>query len=352
LIRYISTYGLIACAFLLSSLAIAQDQTIGSRGHCVIPEVEYWSLPESESGVVPINVEFFFLDLVEISDKLGRFSPSFVISFIWKDPRLQAASASSSAGACSSHLSEIWHPHFIFVNAAESADDREPMVEIYPDGRVVYSKRVTRQFTLDFDLRKFPFDQQVLTIEIASLLYGPNDVDFIATESGTDMHENSALQGWQLGEISSLPVEPIVTLNSAHATFAYAMTVQRQSDFYFWRLFFPLLLITLMSWSVFWLEPSQLGAQIAVATSAIFTLMAFLVSLGDVLPSVSYLSVADKIVVAATILVFLAFGESIVTGTLVQQNRAALARSIDQVGRWIYLALVVIVMMTTYYFYS
>ena len=47
------------------------------------------------------------------------------------------------------------------------------------------------------------------------------------------------------------------------------------------------------------------------------------------------------------ILVFIAFGESIVTGTLVQRDRLELANSIDRVGRWLYLLLVITIFAFT-----
>jgi hypothetical protein len=101
-----------------------------------------------------------------------------------------------------------------------------------------------------------------------------------------------------------------------------------------------------MAWSVFWLEPSHLSSQIGVATGAVFSLMAFLVSQNQILPTVSYLSIADRLIVACVLLVFIAFGESIVTGTLAQQNRLKLARSIDKVGRWAYLTFMLILLVT------
>ena len=330
--RYLIVFGIMAFASVAPSMAIAQNDEGSTAGQCVIPDMKFWSLPESDSGAVPVNVELYLLDLVEINDKDGQFLPKFVMVLSWQDPRLKSLGGAGSDDVCITQLSEIWHPHFIFVNAAESVNNYDGLVEIHVDGRVVYSKPVTRRFTLNFDLRRFPFDDQILTVELASRLYGPDELTLLANESGTDIVDTANIQGWRLLNINVSTDRAIVTANSSYAAMEFSILVQRHSNFYFWRLFFPLLMITLMSWSVFWLEPTQLGSQIAVATGAVFSLMAFLVSLGEILPTVTYLSIADRIIVANMILIFVAFGESIVTGTLVQRNHTELARSYWTLG--------------------
>ena len=94
-----------------------------------------------------------------------------------------------------------------------------------------------------------------------------------------------------------------------------------------------------MAWGVFWLDPAFLPSQINLATGSVFTLMAFLISLGYMLPSISYLSIADKLIVASVILVFLAFGEAVLTGYLTQNEKVEAARNLDRHSRWLYLVL-------------
>ena len=173
------------------------------------------------------------------------------------------------------------------------------------------------------------------------MLYGPEDVMFAASEAGTEIMAGAKILGWKVSRLeASIPEQPIITKTSRHSSLSYAVHVKRESGYYFWRLIFPLLLITMMAWSVFWLKPSQLEPQVTVATGAIFSLMAFLVSQGRVLPAVSYISVADRIIVGCVVLVFAAFGEAVLTGALSQAGRDKLARAIDRVGRWVYLSAV------------
>ena len=38
--------------------------------------------------------------------------------------------------------------------------------------------------------------------------------------------------------------------------------LKRRSDFYIWKVVVPMLLVVLMSWSVFWIDPVNIGAQL------------------------------------------------------------------------------------------
>ena len=80
----------------------------------------------------------------------------------------------------------------------------------------------------------------------------------------------------------------------------------------------------------------------SVATGAMFSLMALLVSQGQILPTVFYLSNADVPIVNSLILVSVAIGGSILTGILAQSGKSDLAMSIDRYRRRVYFLLTVI----------
>ena len=323
-----------------------QMPDVGQAGsRCAIPDTNFWSPPTTGAGVVDVSVEFFLLDIIEIDDRRNRFKLDFTLNFQWADTRLELMAERGEA--CTALLSEIWHPHFLFVNSIEEMGVYDGLVEVFAGGSVIYSKRFTREFTANMDLRHFPYDTQLLEVEIASMLYGPNDVRFAAKEDSIGALDGVSIPGWQITQLdSSVPEQPIKTKTSSHSSLSYVVHVEREYGYYLWRLVFPLIMITLMAWSVFWLEPSQLAPQITVATGAIFSLMAFLVSQGQILPTVSYISMADRLIVACVALVFLAFGEAVLTGSLSQAGKISLARKIDQVGRWAYLSAVVILVVS------
>jgi gamma-aminobutyric acid receptor subunit beta len=119
-------------------------------------------------------------------------------------------------------------------------------------------------------------------------------------------------------------------------------TAVRNGLFFTWKLFVPLGLIVMMAYTVFWLDPTLLSTQIAIATSTVFTLIAYNFALSNILPQVSYLTRADVYLLGSMLLVFSALGEAVVTGVLARNEKnLALARRIDVIARYVYPALFV-----------
>ena len=111
-----------------------------------------------------------------------------------------------------------------------------------------------------------------------------------------------------------------------------------------------LLMIVLMAWAVFWIDPSAIGPQIGLSTATIFTLIAFRFSLGFQLPKVSYFTRMDKFVFASTVLVFLALGAAIATSRLASQGNKELANRIEKWAKIIYLGIFAIIIIFTLVF--
>lgn len=91
-----------------------------------------------------------------------------------------------------------------------------------------------------------------------------------------------------------------------------------------------------MSWAVFWIPPGQLAVQIAVASTSMLTLIAFLFALGTTLPPVPYLTQMDHFIYGSVVLVFLAFTEAIVTAAASVRGYPKQAERIDRWARWLF----------------
>ncbi len=84
-----------------------------------------------------------------------------------------------------------------------------------------------------------------------------------------------------------------------------------------------------MSWAAFWIDTTNIGAQIGVATSSMLTLIAYRFMIGTLLPRVSYLTRLDIFILGSTVLVFLTLLEVIVISVLVRAEHLAAARRMD-----------------------
>ena len=77
------------------------------------------------------------------------------------------------------------------------------------------------------------------------------------------------------------------------STFVVSMDTERKSLFMVRLVIVPLLLIVMLSWSVFWMDQSSLGDRISVSFIGILTVVAYQIVLSEILPRISYLTLMN-----------------------------------------------------------
>ena len=132
----------------------------------------------------------------------------------------------------------------------------------------------------------------------------------------------------------------------ADASFAFVFVAKRKLGFYIWKIILPLILIVMMSWIVFWINPEQFALQIGVSTTSMLTLIAYRFVMVELLPNISYLTRIDYFIIGSTLLVFLALIQAVVTAVLAESKKNTQAKRIDYWCRGIFPLLFV----TMFYF--
>jgi hypothetical protein len=103
---------------------------------------------------------------------------------------------------------------------------------------------------------------------------------------------------------------------------------------YIAKVIVPLLLIVMMSWAAFWLDPTMGSTQASIAVTSMLTLIAYRSAVGVETPRLPYLTDLDAFILVSSVLVLLTLIEVIVTTTLTAGGRAELARKIDHHCRY------------------
>ena len=321
---------------LLPPVAIGQ-----TREDLASAQDERGARPDPEGTPTEITVGLYFLDVAQIDDVAQDFAADVVIRAAWTDPRLADPEAPPTRVL---PLAQTWNPEVGFLNRRAIDLVLPETVRVDPAGHVVYVQRALATFASPLDLRRFPGDEQELGVQLVSYRYAPEELDLRVDSTMTGRREAFSITGWQL-ELGAADAEPLVLpgMDLARAGITFRLRAQREQTYYLLTLFIPLVLIALMAWCVFWIDPSLLPSQIAISTSSVFTLIAFRFSVSFSLPRISYLTVADQFMLSITLLVFTALGQAVLTGRLAKSGKEVLARSLDRGGRWIYLASLTIV---------
>ncbi|MEE9576217.1 MAG: hypothetical protein V3W35_02300 [Gemmatimonadota bacterium] len=321
-----------AGAWLLLSSALP---ALAIQGDCLVPPELTLSRPDPEGVPTEMTVGAYLLDLHDINDAEQTFSADFFFVMAWRDERLLNVEGRSLAG-CRLPMESIWAPRLVIVNERTTSKSFEDHIYVGLDGHLEYSQRFRGVFTNRLDLRDFPMDRQTLSIRVVLGRTRAEDVTFVQDER-TGFAEEFSIADWTVTG-SSVGYEPfrLPTVDQYFPQVTYRVEVRRNRAYYAQKVFLPLILIICMSWAVFWIDPKLVPPQIGISTSAVLTLIAFLFSLAYTLPRLSYLTRADRFVMGATVLVFFAFGEALLSTGLAGRGREALALRIDRRSRIVF----------------
>jgi hypothetical protein len=314
--------------FITATLLCLSQSVFATNADCKFPEAAEQSRPGAEQGPTAVSVAVYLLDIPDIDDADQSFIADVFLRFTWEDPRLVHA----RQAPCIVSLDEVWHPRLILLNQRKVEKQLSDGVQVSTDGSVVYRQRFYGTFSLQSDLRNFPFDQQNLPISVVARLPA-EEVVLIPDPSIFGIAEKISVANWLIGtpvsESGKLSVAPG---NPELARFDIHFPAQRNSDYYVWKIFLPMSLVIFMAWTVFWVSPQQ-PIRLSISATSMLTLIAFRLAVSGSLPPIPYLTELDLFTIGSTALVFAALVETVVTTALWDQEHLDLALRINSWSR-------------------
>ena len=324
-------------ALTISSVVFAAPPLPLADDPCFIPPMLSHSPPTTNALPVPVRIGVLVIDVVEINDVTESFTADLKVRVRWKDPRLSASALGHSLEHCRLSIEDIWNADIQPINQRGTVHKGKLQLAVASDGTVSVVTRVYTILSNPLDMHDFPFDTQNLRVKFASMKYNPDEVTFVTDQERTGRLEGLSIPGWRIiDNFSDDTVPPLQGAVRQHPRFNHVIAIDRQSSYYVWKFIVPLCFIVFMASGVFWLNPAGVQTQVGVGTASVFTLIAFILGLRTVLPRVPYLTRMDQLVFSATVLVFFALLEVIITSRLAQQGRTELAKTIDRYARWMY----------------
>lgn len=301
-------------------------------GAVAVPARGDFTRPAPEQGPTRVTLLVYFLDVTEIHSAEQSYTANVYLEARWRDERL----AHPGATPVRKDLEAVWNPRLQIVNRRNLANTFPDAVEIGPKGDVIYRQRVWGDFSQPLDLRDFPMDRQVYTIQIVAAGYAKEEVELVPDPEITyGIAKVLSLPDWKVEEwnAETMPLRSLRDKQRMLSLAEFSFTARRESGYYVYKIIIPLLLIVAMSWVVFWIDPKEGGIQIGVSMTAMLTLIAYRFAVGADLPKVAYMTRMDKFLFGATVLVFATLVEVIITSTLARGERLELARRIDRWSR-------------------
>jgi len=119
-----------------------------------------------------------------------------------------------------------------------------------------------------------------------------------------------------------------------YATFA--VHARRHVSFHVARFFLPLLLIVVIAFGQFWIDPEDLNSQLTVGITCLLAVIALQFAEGSNLPDVAYLTFADRVYVLSYVAITASILEAYYTNALVRVGKRDLALRVDRASRGLF----------------
>jgi hypothetical protein len=292
-----------------------------------------------------VEVKVLLLDIQEIDSVSQNFTASLVIVLRWRDSGL----AHNGPDPISLPLDDIWFPNIQILNQQKLVSTLPRAVEIHSDGEVVYRQRVWGSFSQPLHLQEFPFDAQRLQVILAKVSLSTESVNLIASPT-SGISKSLTMPDWEVTGWDFVASNHSIDDESPPVQgMTLSLDVKRDTSFFIYKVILPLILIVMMSWLVFWIDPSMAASQISVSVTAMLTMIAYRFALAGMMPRLAFLTILDHFVLVSTLVVFLSMIEVVYTAHLSANNQLEKARNVDRKARWIVPLIYIVLTAQTFY---
>ena len=302
--------------------------------------------PPPGSAPVRVRARFVLNDLNEINEGSETFEFAGTLTLIWNDPR-QAFDPSATGtnekvyqGAYQvNEVSTGWYPQVVLVNESGLYQKSGSVLRIKPDGTSTLVETINAIAESEVDMTRFPFDNHRLQAVFQVLNFNENEVRLEIEWVDESSWASARLPQWRIRQVSrSIETRPSSSAGRMEPSSALvvSLAVERRPFYAIRLVVFPLMIIVLLSFSVFWMDRSSLGDRISVSFIGVLTGVAYLLVTSDQLPHISYVTLMHGFVnlsfmtMSATVVINLVVGGLDKRGEFERGNR------IDRRCRWIF----------------
>ena len=301
-------------------------------------------LPE-QAGPLVVEAHFDFYDINEINDGAETFEFTGVLTLKWKDPRIAFDPAVDGVNEKIyqgdyqfNELATGWYPQVVLVNEAGNFEMGGVILRVEPDGTSTLVQTLDATAEVEFNMSRYPFDKHQLKAIFAVLGYDKNEVLMQVQKDGPgpSAGETRVPQWIVTGVGESVQERPASYAGSLgiSSTFVVSVDAMRMPFFVMRLVVFPLVVIVLLSFTVFWMDRSSLGDRINVSFIGILTGVAYILVTSDQLPHISYVTLMHGFLNASFLTMCATVVANLVVGGFDKQGKYETGDRIDRTCRW------------------
>lgn len=304
---------------------------------------EHFALPPNADGPVLADMGLYIEEIPTINEIDNTFTVEGLMDLVWCDPRLKYEDQGQGAYElfleedAQEKLNTIWWPDITFANEVSPREIANEELVIHENGTVEYREKFTVVLEARYDLYKFPFDKQTLEVEIESFAWDERFLQLHIEEQFVGFSNEFEIPEWRTDKVSTR-VEDVMEVGDRNPFSEFLMTINvtRQFGFYIWKVLFPLIILVVMCFAVFWMDDESLSSRLGVGFTGVLTVVAYQFIATGSLPKVPYMTLMDVYVAFSFIVMVLSIFQSIWVSGYNKDGKQELALRIDKVSRFIF----------------
>ncbi|XP_028295970.1 gamma-aminobutyric acid receptor subunit rho-1-like isoform X2 [Gouania willdenowi] len=277
-----------------------------------IDDHDFTMRPGFGGPAVPVGVDVQVESLDAISEVDMDFTMTLYLRHYWKDERLSFRSNNNQSMTFDSRLvKKIWVPDMFFVHSKRSfthdTTTDNVMLRVYPDGKVLYSLRVTVTAMCSMDLSRFPLDTQTCSLEIESYAYTDDDLMLYWKEGNRSLNtdERISLSQFLIQEFHTTTKLAFYSSTGWYNRLYINFTLRRHIFFFLLQTYFPATLMVMLSWVSFWIDRRAVPARVPLGITTVLTMSTIITGVNASMPRVSYIKAVDIYLWVSFVFVFL-----------------------------------------------
>lgn len=313
---------------LLFTLFVAANLMAGTQGLTARQHIleELLNPSHYDSAISPnfgkglpttVSVQLSIFNMYSVSATAMEYSIDCVLRQWWIDERLNYTRYNTTLDKLEvdeKSVDRVWKPDLYFVNekrgSFHSITNRNRAIFIYRNGTVIYSIRIALALQCTMLLQFFPFDTQTCSLKLQSFGYTGNvvDVDWVSRHDAVEIRELEMPQ-------FTLSKEVILSdffeeyMTGRFASIKADLQLERKIGYYILQVIIPSILLVVLSWISFWIDPQAVPARVSLSVTCILTMTTQSSGVRQTLPPVSYVKAIDVWMLVCLVFVFAALLE-------------------------------------------
>ncbi|XP_042897324.1 glycine receptor subunit alpha-2-like isoform X2 [Parasteatoda tepidariorum] len=258
-----------------------------------------------------VSVNIYINSLGSISAANQDFGMDIYLRQSWIDPRLKTSIYGMNETMTLNGqdiIDKIWKPDLFFRNLKSgnfhSMTVPNKLIKLAPDGKILFSMRLTLRLSCHMSFRLYPLDTQRCWVILGSYAQTKDQV-LVKWMEETPITLEKEIVVPEFRTFPQLPMEFERDIDTGVFSFLNVSFVfVRQNGYHLIQTYLPTFLLVMVSWVSFWVPVEAAPARVALGVTTLLSLVTVASGIRSQLPPVSYAKAIDIWIGACSVMVF------------------------------------------------